>query len=52
MQFSEQKRAELQDATQLKRFATVEDVAEQVMCFVRSKGTTGSNAVIDAGVSL
>ncbi|KFZ19747.1 hypothetical protein V501_00517 [Pseudogymnoascus sp. VKM F-4519 (FW-2642)] len=38
--------------TQLKRFATVEDVAEQVLCFVRSRSVTGANAVIDAGWSL
>ncbi|OBT66817.1 hypothetical protein VE03_04072 [Pseudogymnoascus sp. 23342-1-I1] len=38
--------------TQLKRFATVEDVAEQVLCFVKSRSVTGANAVIDAGWSL
>ncbi|KAH7360134.1 hypothetical protein BKA65DRAFT_420943 [Rhexocercosporidium sp. MPI-PUGE-AT-0058] len=47
---------ETQDAyrarTKLNRFATVEDVAEQVLCFAKSKSVTGSNAVIDAGFSL
>ena len=28
------------------------DVAEQVLCFVKSRTVTGSNAVIDAGWSL
>jgi hypothetical protein len=28
------------------------DVAEQVLCFVKSQTVTGSNAVIDAGWSL
>jgi len=38
--------------TKLNRFATVEDVAEQVLCFAKSKSVTGSNAIIDAGWSL
>jgi len=38
--------------TQLKRLATVEDVAQQVLCFANSKSVTGANAVIDAGFSL
>ena len=40
------------NATKLKRLATVDDVAEQVLCFAKSKSITGTNAVIDAGLSL
>lgn len=40
------------NATVLKTFVTPEDVAEQVLCFVKQKTTTGSNAVIDAGLTL
>lgn len=39
-------------ANKLKRFATVEDVAEQVKTFVASKTVTGQNSVIDGGFSL
>ncbi|CAI4212668.1 unnamed protein product [Parascedosporium putredinis] len=39
-------------ANKLGRFATVEDVAEQVRTFVVSRTITGQNAVIDAGFSL
>ncbi|KAI1143565.1 NAD(P)-binding protein [Hypoxylon sp. FL0543] len=35
--------------TKLKRFVSVEDVAEQVLTFAKSKSTTGMNIVIDAG---
>ncbi|KAH8805443.1 hypothetical protein F5884DRAFT_799291 [Xylogone sp. PMI_703] len=38
--------------TPLKRLATLEDVAEQVLCFVKSKSVTGTNAVIDGGLKL
>ncbi|TLS26029.1 hypothetical protein PpBr36_07725 [Pyricularia pennisetigena] len=38
--------------TKLKRVVTPEETAEQVLCFARSKGVTGVNAVIDAGWSL
>ena len=40
------------DTNKLARFATVEDVAEQVRAFVVSKSITGQNAVIDAGFNL
>ncbi|KEZ43958.1 putative short chain protein [Scedosporium apiospermum] len=39
-------------ANKLERFATVEDVAEQVKTFVVSKSATGQNAIIDSGFSL
>lgn len=42
----------MKEATKLKRLATVDDVAEQVLCFARSKSVTGTNAVIDGGLSL
>ncbi|KAK5624641.1 hypothetical protein RRF57_000358 [Xylaria bambusicola] len=38
--------------TKLKRIVTVEDVAEQVLTFARSKSTTGVNVVMDAGFNL
>ncbi|KAJ8126632.1 hypothetical protein O1611_g7006 [Lasiodiplodia mahajangana] len=38
--------------TKLKRIVTVEDVAEQVLTFARSKSTTGVNVVMDAGFTL
>lgn len=38
--------------TKLQRLVTVEEVADQVMCFVKSKSVTGANAVIDAGQSI
>ncbi|KAG5761393.1 hypothetical protein H9Q72_010497 [Fusarium xylarioides] len=40
------------NTNKLGRFATVEDVAEQVKAFVVSKSVTGQNGVIDAGFSL
>jgi len=40
------------EAYKLKRFATVEDVAQQVRTFVVSRTITGQNAIIDAGFSL
>ncbi|PBP28700.1 hypothetical protein BUE80_DR000282 [Diplocarpon rosae] len=52
LKFSQEKLDASQAKTQLKRFATVEDVAEQVLCFARSKSVTGANAIIDAGWSL
>ncbi|KAI1368725.1 short chain dehydrogenase [Xylaria arbuscula] len=47
----EQKEAHRQ-GTKLKRIVTVEDVAEQVLTFARSKSTTGVNIVMDAGFNL
>ncbi|KAI9166929.1 short-chain dehydrogenase [Paramyrothecium foliicola] len=51
-QFSEEKQEQVRQSTRLQRLPTVEDVAEQVLCFVRSSTVTGANAVIDAGISL
>ncbi|KAI1299106.1 short chain dehydrogenase [Xylaria venustula] len=47
----EQKEAHRQK-TKLQRIVTVEDVAEQVLTFARSKSTTGVNVVMDAGFIL
>ncbi|KAI1804058.1 NAD(P)-binding protein [Daldinia bambusicola] len=47
----EQKEGHLQK-TKLKRYVTVEDVAEQVLTFAKSKSTTGVNVVMDAGFIL
>ncbi|KAL7629393.1 hypothetical protein AAE478_000913 [Parahypoxylon ruwenzoriense] len=38
--------------TKLKRYVTVEDVAEQVLAFAKNKSTTGVNVVLDAGFIL
>lgn len=50
--FSDEKQDEIRHRTKLQRLVTVEDVADQVMCFVKSKSVTGANAVIDAGQSI
>ena len=47
----EQKQATLAK-TKLKRFATVDDVAEQVLGLAKSKSITGINIIIDAGVNV
>ncbi|KAI1466797.1 NAD(P)-binding protein [Daldinia caldariorum] len=47
----EQKEGHLQK-TKLKRYVTVEDVAEQVLTFAKSKSTTGVNVVMDSGFIL
>ena len=52
MQFSEEKREILKARTKLGRFATIEDVAEQVLFLVNSKSITGQNIIIDSGFSL
>jgi len=36
----------------LKRIATVEDVAQQILCLANSSSTTGTNSVLDAGLSI
>ncbi|KFY20323.1 hypothetical protein V491_03814 [Pseudogymnoascus sp. VKM F-3775] len=52
LKFPQERLDSAMEKTQLKRFATVEDVAQQVLCFVKSRSVTGANAVIDAGWSL
>ena len=50
--FSDEQKEAHRQATKLKRVVTVEDVAEQVFTFARSKSTTGVNVVMDAGFNL
>ncbi|PNH53129.1 hypothetical protein VD0003_g4251 [Verticillium dahliae] len=52
LQFPEEQREAARERTPLKRVPTVEEVAEQVWCFIQSKTVTGANAVIDGGLSL
>ena len=52
LQFPEETQNAAREKAALKRLATVEDVAEQVLSLVRSKSITGINIVIDAGGSL
>ncbi|KAK3328903.1 hypothetical protein B0H66DRAFT_571647 [Apodospora peruviana] len=52
LQFPPEKQEEMKERTKLKRLATVEDVAEQILCFVKSKSVTGVNAIIDGGMAL
>ncbi|CAN8099495.1 unnamed protein product [Discula destructiva] len=52
MKFPPEKIKAMQDASRLKRLATVEDVAEQVSAFVRAKSVTGQNMVLDGGYGL
>ncbi|KAK8019429.1 short chain dehydrogenase [Apiospora arundinis] len=47
--FSEQAKDAWRQKTKLKRFPTVEDVAEQVLPFAKSRSMTGVNIPIDAG---
>ncbi|KAK3394130.1 hypothetical protein B0H63DRAFT_37288 [Podospora didyma] len=52
LRFPPEAQEKMREQTKLKRLATVEDVAQQVLCFVRSKTVTGINAVIDGGMAL
>ncbi|KAM0717890.1 hypothetical protein Q7P37_006222 [Cladosporium fusiforme] len=52
MNFPEEKREAAKEATKLKRFATVEDVADQVRLLALSKSITGQNIIIDSGTTL
>ncbi|KAI5465859.1 hypothetical protein BGZ63DRAFT_400296 [Mariannaea sp. PMI_226] len=52
LSFPPEKREEMRQKTKLGRFVTVDDVAQQVLCFAKSKGVTGVNAVLDAGMAL
>jgi len=52
MKFSQESRDAHVERTKLKKCPSVEDVAEQVLCYARSRTVTGQNAVIDAGHSL
>ncbi|KAI0974291.1 short chain dehydrogenase [Xylaria arbuscula] len=50
--FTDEQKEQHRQQTKLKRIVTVEDVAEQVLTFARSKSTTGVNVVMDAGFIL
>ncbi|KAK0510169.1 hypothetical protein JMJ35_007563 [Cladonia borealis] len=50
--FSDEKLAAAKEKSKLKRLATVEDVANQIVLFAKSRSVTGTNAVIDCGSSL
>ncbi|KAI0877602.1 short chain dehydrogenase [Hypoxylon argillaceum] len=50
--FTDELKEQHRQQTKLKRVVTVEDVAQQVLTFARSKGTTGVNVVMDAGFIL
>ncbi|KAI0817647.1 short chain dehydrogenase [Xylaria sp. FL0064] len=50
--FTDEQKEEHRQGTKLKRIVTVEDVAEQVLTFARSRSTTGVNVVMDAGFML
>lgn len=52
MTFSEEQREAMKSRTKLGRLVTVEEVAQQVLCFIKSKSVTGTNAILDAGLSL
>ncbi|KAK1452321.1 short-chain dehydrogenase [Colletotrichum melonis] len=52
LQFPQEKQQAARDRTPLKRLATVDDVADQVLCLARSRSVTGANAVIDGGLSI
>lgn len=50
--FSDETKEKHRQNTKLKRFVTVEDVAEQVLVFAKTKSMTGVNVVMDAGFIL
>ncbi|KAH6998436.1 hypothetical protein BKA56DRAFT_26722 [Ilyonectria sp. MPI-CAGE-AT-0026] len=52
LSFPPEKQEEMRNKTKLGRLVTVDDVAQQVLCFAKSRGVTGVNAVLDAGMSL
>ncbi|XXG94601.1 succinate dehydrogenase flavoprotein subunit [Hypoxylon texense] len=50
--FTEEQKEAHRQKTKLHRFVTVEDVAEQVLLFAKTRSMTGVNVVMDAGFSL
>ncbi|KAI9732769.1 MAG: hypothetical protein M1834_003707 [Cirrosporium novae-zelandiae] len=52
LQFPEERLKAVKEKNILKKFATVEDVAQQVKCLVLSQSVTGTNTIIDAGFTL
>ncbi|PMD65777.1 NAD(P)-binding protein [Hyaloscypha bicolor E] len=51
-QFPQSKIDSVTARSPLKRIATVEDVAQQILCLANSSSTTGTNSVLDAGLSI
>ncbi|KAH6648284.1 short chain dehydrogenase [Truncatella angustata] len=51
-QFSDEAKEAYAQRTKLKRLPTVDDVAEQVLTFAKSRSQTGTNAIVDSGYSL
>ncbi|KAK9421629.1 putative Short chain dehydrogenase [Seiridium unicorne] len=51
-QFSDDAKEAYRQKTKLKRLPALEDVAEQVLRFAKSKSQTGTNAVLDSGYVL
>ncbi|KAF6829166.1 short chain dehydrogenase [Colletotrichum musicola] len=47
--FSDEQKEEHKSQTRLKRFARLEDIAEQVLCLARNQSITGVYVTIDAG---
>lgn len=52
LNFPKDKQEANREMTKLKKFATVEDVAEQVYTLARMRTVTGVNSIIDAGLVL
>ncbi|KAF5019230.1 hypothetical protein F66182_8771 [Fusarium sp. NRRL 66182] len=52
LSFPEERLEAARNKSKLGRFATVEDVAEQVKTFVVSRSVTGQNGIVDAGFGL
>ncbi|KAK7755280.1 hypothetical protein SLS62_002785 [Diatrype stigma] len=50
--FSDEEKEGHRQKTKLKRIVTVEDVAEQVFTFIKTRSMTGVNVVMDAGYTL
>lgn len=51
-QFSDEAKETYRQKTKLKRVPALEDVAQQVLTFARSKSQTGTNAILDSGYLL
>ncbi|CAK7236025.1 hypothetical protein SBRCBS47491_009495 [Sporothrix bragantina] len=50
--FSAGQKADMLNKTKLRRFVTVDDVADHVVALARNRGITGVNVVMDAGMCL
>jgi hypothetical protein len=50
LRFSEEIHQKHKDTAVLKQLAEVDDVAQQVLAYVKNRSVTGANMVIDGGV--